>query len=348
MFPPILNDGNVCLTMQAQRLISLCGWELRYLPYAVDCRDVSDQSHKNSTIVYSPRVVSDARNNNLTVYSADNNESSKMDENSKHSIGEQMDPNSAVLDCSLCGATVGLWAFCTVPRPVESIRLVGYAEVNGDNDLENRQGVNNALSDIANSSKDTSSGLNMTIAGGPPPTKQNFKAIISLPIIGQNLRARLSYDYDIRDHFFVDRGGSQSDSQEIRIREKTDTTVNASIGQLVPVSSEIREISNCETGSQASIHDSVLDNVLEGTSSAGQPSGFKDKMPVQAETDGLKNSCAGDPSSSQVGVFLLVKGSLDYDVSRKTLLPSSYCNNTEQNVKLACYNLRFFLISFKI
>lgn len=287
------------LYYQAQRLISLCGWELRYLPYAVDCRDVSDQSHKNSTIVYSPRVVSDARNNNLTVYSADNNESSKMDENSKHSIGEQMDPNSAVLDCSLCGASVGLWAFCTVPRPVESIRLVGYAEVNGDNDLENRQGVNNALSDIANSSKDTSSGLNMTIAGGPPPTKQNFKAIISLPIIGQNLRARLSYDYDIRDHFFVDRGGSQSDSQEIRIREKTDTTVNASIGQLVPVSSEIREISNCETGSQASIHDSVLDNVLEGTSSAGQPSGFKDKMPVQAETDGLKNSCAGDPSSSQ-------------------------------------------------
>jgi len=160
------------------------------------------------------------------------------------------------------------------------------------------------LSDIANSSKDTSSGLTMTIAGGPPPTKQNFKAIISLPIIGQNLRARLSYDYDIRDHFFVDRGGSQSDSQEIRIQEKTDSTVNASIGQLVPVSSEIREISNCETGSQrASIRDSVLDNVLEGTSSAGQPSGFKDKMPVQAETDGLKNSSAGDPSSSQVGVF---------------------------------------------
>jgi len=129
---------SVCLTMQAQRLISLCGWEFRYLPYAVDCRDVSDQSHKNSTIVYSPRVVSDARNNNLTVYSGNNNESSKMDENSKHSIGEQMDPNSAVLDCSLCGATVGLWAFCTVPQPVESIRLVGYAEVNGDNDLESR------------------------------------------------------------------------------------------------------------------------------------------------------------------------------------------------------------------
>ena len=51
----------------------------------------------------------------------------------------------------------------------------------------------------------------MTIAGGPPPTKQNFKAIISLPIIGQNGRAHLSYDSNFRDHVFVDRGGIQSD-----------------------------------------------------------------------------------------------------------------------------------------
>ncbi|PNY14125.1 nuclear-interacting partner of ALK, partial [Trifolium pratense] len=299
------------LYYQAQRLISLCGWELRSLPYAVDCKDVSNQSHKNSTIIYCPQVVDDATNKSLIVYSADNNESSKVDENSKYSIGEQMDPNSVVFDCSLCGATVGLWAFCTVPRPVQSIRLVGYAELNGENDvvtqsslnkntndLENRQGVNNAVSDVANSSKGASSSLNMTIAGGPPPTKQNFKAIISLPVIGQNLRARLSYDYDIRDHFFVDLGGSQSHSQ-IRIQEITDNTVNTSIRQLVPVSSEIREISNCETDSQASIRDSVVDNVLEGTHSAQQPSSLKDKMPVQAETDRSKSSSVGDPSSSK-------------------------------------------------
>ncbi|CAL5198522.1 unnamed protein product [Lathyrus oleraceus] len=288
------------LYYQAQRLISLCGWELRYLPYAVDCKNVSGQSHKNSTILYCPQVVTDAKNDNLIVSSADNNESSKMDENSKYSIGEQMDPNSAVLDCSLCGATVGLWAFCTVLRPVQSIRLVGYTEVNGENDLENRQEeINNAMSDVATSSKDTPSSLNMTIAGGPPPTKQNFKAIISLPVIGQNLRARLSYDYDIRDHFFVDRGSSHTASHETRIKEKTDNTVNASIGQLVPVSSETREISNRETDSQASIHDSVVDNALEGTHSAEQSSSFKDKMPIQAKTDGLKISSVGNPSGSQ-------------------------------------------------
>ncbi|XP_004508585.1 uncharacterized protein [Cicer arietinum] len=305
------------LYYQAQKLISLCGWELRFLPYAVDCKNVSDQSHKNSTILYCPQVVADLKNNNLTASSADNNESLKMDENSKYSIGEQMDPNSAVLDCSLCGATVGLWAFCTIPRPVESVRLVGYAEVNGENDfviqnslnkdkndIENRQGVNNAVSDIANSSKDTSSSLNMTIAGGPPPTKQTFRAIISLPVIGQNLRARLSYDYDIRDHVFVNRGGIQSESQEIRIQDKIENTVNVSSEQSVPVS---RETSNYETGSQASIRDMVVDNVLEGTHSAVQPSGVKGKMPVQAETDGL-------PSSSQKDVA----GDEALSVSHKT------------------------------
>ncbi|KAG4933000.1 hypothetical protein JHK87_047002 [Glycine soja] len=260
--------------LKAQKLISLCGWKLHPLPYVVDWKDMSDLSLNNST--------------NLVVHSAGTNENLKTDENSKDSIGEQMDPYSAVLDCTLCGATTGLWAFCTAPRPVESIRLVGYAEVNGGNaNLENRKGVNNTMPDVANSSKDTSSSLNMTIAGGPPPTRQNFKAIISLPIIGQNLRARLSYDSDFRDHVFVDRGGIQSDLQ----KEKTDNTVNASIGQLVPVSSEIREISNFETGSQASLHDS---DVI-----AGQSSGLKDKMHVHTDADKLNSSTAGYPSTSQ-------------------------------------------------
>lgn len=273
---------------QAQNLISLCGWKLRPLPYVVDCKDISDQSLKNTT--------------DLVVHS------SGTDENSKDCIGEQLDPNSAVLDCNLCGATIGLWAFCTVSRPMESIRLVGYAEVNGENafvahnllnknDLENRQGVNNATSDVANSSKDTSSSLNMTIAGGPPPTKQNFKATISLPLIGQNLRARLFYDSEFRDLVFVDRGGIQSDLQE-----KNDNTTNASIGQLVPMSSE--------TGSQASLHDS---DVVVGTHYAGQSSDLKDKMPTVA--DKLNSSAAGDPSSSQ-------KDSAEgeaFSVSHKTL-----------------------------
>ena len=278
--------------MQAQKLISLCGWNLRSLPYIVDSQDITEQSVKNTTILDHSRVVADDQN-------------LETDENSNDSNSEQLDPNSAVLDCTLCGATVGLWAFCTVPRPVESLRLVGYAEANGENDSVTQnmqgQGINNSMSDVATSSKDISSSLNMTIAGGPPPTKQNFKAIISLPVIGQNLRARLSYDSDFRDHVFVGGAGIQSDSRKkIRIQEKPDNTVDATNGQLVPVSAEIREISYCEAGSQASIHDSVVDNVIEGTHHAGLPSSLKDKMPVHTQADGLDSSAAGDPSSLQV------------------------------------------------
>ncbi|KAK7292118.1 hypothetical protein RIF29_07829 [Crotalaria pallida] len=245
------NQEEQKLYYQAQKLISLCGWTLRSVPYIVDCKDISDHSVKNSTILDGSRVVADRNNYSLLVHSAD------TDESSKDSNGEQKDPNSTVLDCTLCGATVGLWAFRTVPRPVESIRLMGYAEVNGEHDLENREGVNISLANIETPSKDTSSSLKMTIAGGPPPTKQNFKALISLPVIGQNLRARFSYDSGVRDHV--------SDSQKkISIQETTDSTVNTSNGQLVPVTSEIREVSDYETGLQASIHDSALDDLAAG------------------------------------------------------------------------------------
>ncbi|KAL9326299.1 hypothetical protein ACSQ67_006944 [Phaseolus vulgaris] len=269
---------------QAQKLISLCGWKLRPLPYVVDCKDLSDQSLKNSST--------------LAIHSVGTDEN-KIDENSMDSIGEQVDPNSAVLDCTLCGATIGLWAFCTVPRPVESFRLVGYAEVNGENacvahnllnkdDLENRQG---ARPDVANSSKDTSSSLNMTIAGGPPPTKQNFKAIISLPVIGQNLRARLSYDSNFRDQALVNKGGNESNLQE-----KTDNIINSSIGELVPEPSEPIETAEYENGSQARICDS---DVIVDTHHAGQSFCLNDKMTTHTDADKLNSSAAGYCSGSQ-------------------------------------------------
>ncbi|XP_014509169.1 uncharacterized protein LOC106768499 [Vigna radiata var. radiata] len=273
------------LYYQAQKLISLCGWKLRPLPYVVECKDISEQSLKNATT--------------LAIHSAGTDEN-KTDESSMVSIGEQqVDPNSAVLDCTLCGATIGLWAFCTIPRPVESFRLVGYAEVNGESafavhnllntdDLEDRQGF---MPDVTISSKDTSSSLNMTIAGGPPPTKQNFKAIISLPVIGQNLWARLSYDSNFRDHAFVNKGGDESNLQE-----ETGNIINASIGQLVPLTSETRETADYETGSQARICDS---DIIVGTDIAGQSFSLKDKMPVHTDTDKLNSSAAGYCSSSQ-------------------------------------------------
>ncbi|CAN1168931.1 hypothetical protein LINPERHAP2_LOCUS28115 [Linum perenne] len=51
--------------------------------------------------------------------------------------------------------------------------------------------------------------MKFTIAGGPPPTKQHFKATISVPVIGRNLRARLSDDINFGDR----SNGSQVDSR---------------------------------------------------------------------------------------------------------------------------------------
>ncbi|XP_028753817.1 uncharacterized protein LOC114713354 [Neltuma alba] len=289
------------LYYQAQKLISLCGWTPRSLPYQVDCKDIPDQSVKN--------IVTDMKNNNLIWHSANADESLDTDANSKGSIGEQLNPNSVVLDCSLCGATVGLWAFGTIPRPVEIFRLVGDTEIveNGNenssskhdkHDLGTRQGVTGTLSNVATSSQYSSS-LNMTIAGGPSPTKQNFKATISFPVIGQNLRARLSYDSDFKDHAFVDGDSIQSDSQKrIRLQEETDCTVDSSTGQLVPVSSETTEILHA-TAPQTSPTNSNVDDAMVETQHEGHFPSFKDTIPMHLESDGLNISVAVGPSSSQ-------------------------------------------------
>lgn len=291
--------------MQALKLISLCGWTPRSLPYQVDCNDAPDPSIKN--------IVTDMKNNNLFLQSGSAAESLEMDATSKGYIGEQLNPNSVVLDCCLCGATVGLWAFSTIFRPVEIFRLVGHAEV-VENDSENsaskhdlgiRQGVTNALSDVTTSSHHRSS-LNMTIAGGPSPAKQNFKATISFPIIGQNLRARLStYDSDFRDHAFVDEDNIQHDSQKrIRLQEKTDNSIDSSTRQL-SVSSETMEISKHASASQTSVSNSNVDDAMVGTQHEGHPSSF-DTVPIHIESDGMNTSTTLSPSSSQVRDYLVV------------------------------------------
>ncbi|PIN05762.1 hypothetical protein CDL12_21697 [Handroanthus impetiginosus] len=175
---------------QAQKFISLFGWEPHVLPYKVDFKDERHQSLKDANV-----TVATGQKQKVSIYSLCTSEGTKA------SSELQFDPSSVVLDCKLCGASVGLWAFCTIPRPLEYLRFVGLTEVNGKsissydevtqegssgNQIHtgNREGVTNNVT-----SASTSSGF--TIAGGPPPAMLNYGAIISLPIIGHNLRARM-------------------------------------------------------------------------------------------------------------------------------------------------------------
>ncbi|KAK3225593.1 hypothetical protein Dsin_005455 [Dipteronia sinensis] len=150
-------DQSAKLYFQAHNLISLCGWEPRSLPYVVECKDTAGSNE----------IV--------------------------EATGNSGAHKAVVFDCRLCGASVGLWAFSTVPCPLEVFRFEGYSEVSG----EKNEGPH-ASSNVAPLCKESSSGLNLTIAGGPPPTQQSFKATISLPIVGRTLRARFSNDSDFR------------------------------------------------------------------------------------------------------------------------------------------------------
>lgn len=192
------------LYYQALKLISLCGWEPHILPYIVDCKGEHNQSIKDANFATSNR-----QNQRISVYSLCTDGNVKANEDSEASGYLQLDPNSVVLDCKLCGASVGLWAFSTVPRPVEYLKLVGFTEVNGRNhsaheessepgsslgseiNTESREGAVNAVTTVSTSLNQRSQNLSFTIAGGPPPTKQNYRAMISLPVIGQSLRARI-------------------------------------------------------------------------------------------------------------------------------------------------------------
>ncbi|KAF9667633.1 hypothetical protein SADUNF_Sadunf15G0043900 [Salix dunnii] len=215
--------GNDCdagfanLYYEAQKLISLCGWEPRVLPYVVDCKDKPTQPVKDTDSTDSFHMVINWQNPSIQVHSVAAEQSVDTNEESGSCSGPHADSNAVVLDCRFCGASVGLWTFSMVPRPLELFKLVGYAEVNSnknseqesanENHVDNRGVIGNSTSNSALSSMQRPSYLSFTIAGGPPPTKQNFKATISLPVIGRNLRARFSYDSDFRD--------STCDNQEV-------------------------------------------------------------------------------------------------------------------------------------
>lgn len=174
--------------MQAQKLISLCGWEPRALPYIVDCKDKSNETARGTDTIDLLPETATRELLSLSNSTPIPNGISGTSENPTLPDTLNSDPSSVVLDCKLCGACVGLWVFSTVPRPLELCRVTGDTELN----TEKNPGGGTLQ-------KQTSS-LKFTIAGGPPATKQNFKATISLPIIGRNLRSRFaSYSRD-RDH----------------------------------------------------------------------------------------------------------------------------------------------------
>ncbi|KAK6276602.1 hypothetical protein POUND7_006311 [Theobroma cacao] len=264
--------------VQAQKLISLCGWEPRSLPYVVECKDGPNHVVKDADILNLSQGVDNGRNPSLSIHSIDEHENLEANKESENSCRLQYDPKSVVLDCRLCGASVGLWTFSTVQQPVEFFRVVGYAEVSpGVHDSGHESNVGERVvavaSNVGSSSMEQSSNLKLTIAGGPPPTRQNIKATISLPVIGQSLRARLLYHPEFREQIRI--------NQEDTRPEANCNMIQGEEGQVVPLedmrtsNKEKDDQVNCNSTSNdqspCSNHDSARDDIfrnlmpLEGT-----------------------------------------------------------------------------------
>ncbi|KAI3769430.1 hypothetical protein L6452_00532 [Arctium lappa] len=106
--------SDICIYSRAQKLISLCGWEPRWLSNVQDCEEHSAQSARNGCS-FSPIKDCDPlqdRGPNKKMLSASTKKGPLKSEPSS-----KFESRSPLLDCSLCGATVRILDFLTVARP---------------------------------------------------------------------------------------------------------------------------------------------------------------------------------------------------------------------------------------
>ncbi|PIA30166.1 hypothetical protein AQUCO_05700104v1 [Aquilegia coerulea] len=180
---------------QAQKLISLCGWEPRWLLNIQDCEEHSAQSARDG---YSsgPNV-----NRGLPSQNPGTSKNAitavKKDTGKKKIIfpESRCESRSPMLDCSLCGATVRIWDFLTVPRParlapnnigtpeiskkMELTRGVSAASgISGwvpadDMEKEQPEGPDEAAIDEVKSVSNIGVDLNLTMAGVLESTQLN-------------------------------------------------------------------------------------------------------------------------------------------------------------------------------
>ncbi|XVE88432.1 hypothetical protein DITRI_Ditri19aG0069300 [Diplodiscus trichospermus] len=110
-------DGAFCLYSRSQKLISLCGWEPRWLINVQDCEEHSAQSARNGCS-FGPNSAQlhlsqdPGPSKNALAASARDTGKSKL-----LVVESRSEFRSPLLDCSLCGATVRILDFLTVPRP---------------------------------------------------------------------------------------------------------------------------------------------------------------------------------------------------------------------------------------
>ncbi|ERN07763.1 uncharacterized protein LOC18435993 [Amborella trichopoda] len=202
------------LYYKAQKIISLCGWEPRVLPYVIECEDHPSLPSKCPSPSQRSQCLLQVQTPTILLNSKSGDDEAAVLKESNTSFKEkEYDPASVVLDCKLCGASIALWTFSTVPQPLQSFNLIEQVEVHGIDSrcstiacyISNASGVEGASNEhrianceifhddsakeISTKQNDRNPSLNLSIAGGPLPTKQKFHVTVSLPIMTRHLLA---------------------------------------------------------------------------------------------------------------------------------------------------------------
>lgn len=184
-----IHQDSSCGYSQAQKLISLCGWEPRWLPNVQDCEENSTHSAKNA--------VSNEPDETFYPRHAEHQKSS-FSASAKKDKGKGKRPlrdsgcsmRSPLLDCNLCGSTVRIWDFRSVSRPTrfspndivapetgKGLALTrGISAASGINEwvndgMERDQAVgrDEAATSEGKSLLNAGLDLDLTMAGGRPP-----------------------------------------------------------------------------------------------------------------------------------------------------------------------------------
>lgn len=319
---------------QALKLISLCGWEPRVMPYVVDCEmHLSNPTAEDANVLNSSKVLHEREKSIVCIPAPDLSTMKEANRNFGVSSESVADPKSVVLDCKLCGASVGLWAFCTVPQPLEVFRLIGFTGINNEEICGQDTVSGNDSNRISTLEPNApSSNLNLTIAGGPPPTQQNFKAMISFPVIGRSIRTHFSSDPDLRNCLLVSQENNQPElSTPVSPREEESNKVNGDTGGSQPPSMNDSPAVGSDKHGKDDGNSMQLEGI-EGTST--NPNNISEEVSSQSDAGLCQNDARGHLGDSN-GKTLSIAVASDQTEERNTLEVVVGCSHDSSSQKNA-------------
>ncbi|KAK1681641.1 hypothetical protein QYE76_042489 [Lolium multiflorum] len=308
-------QDETCSYSQAQKLISLCGWEPRWLPNVQDWEENSTHSAKIAASAEpdkSSRFAEQQQNSYSTSVKKDKGKGKLHVKDSGCSL------RSPLLDCSLCGATVRIWDFTSVPRPAhlnlgnidapdagtKPLLARGISATSGINgwvaegaDKNNVEGRDEACTDEGKSMSNARVDLNLTMAGGLPPTHSGM-----LSVLGNFNNGGMGIDLVIGQPSGSEAGGyaasfeSRGPSSRKRNIEEGGSTADKPVNRLQPADS---------------IEGTVIDRDGDEVDDAAQNSDIRSKR-----HRGFNLFDVHPPSSSGAGPSRNFSLELDIDVNR--------------------------------